>query len=366
MSGDVAVIGERPTADWNERAVLRPGGHVFQSLEWAEHWRLAGRTPLFISVGDARVLGLLRRWPLVPGGSVYLSRGPAPTVGGDVLGPILAETTRALAESGADVVAADPEVAETDAAYAGWLVRTRFHPIEEIQPSRHRLRLPLAGIDEPAAFARITKSTRQRIRQAERTVRVVRFDATAGAGEADERFGSPAETSDAAFRRFYNLLLETGERRSFRLGPPGHFVGWWRRALDAGLLVYLEARELATDAVLGGLLLYRHGGRLSTAHSGDLVASRRDHPGAMHLLRWRAVQLAILEGLDELDMGGVDVRGARREPREGEPGFGLYEHKRSFGAEWVALRGAQERIIRPRRYLAGRVLARALRSRVGG
>ena len=46
---------------------------------------------------------------------------------------------------------------------------------------------------------------------------------------------------------------------------------------------------------------------------------------------------------------------------EGEPTYGLYEHKRSFGAEWVALAGAQERVARPWRYALGRGLSRVER-----
>jgi hypothetical protein len=41
--------------------------------------------------------------------------------------------------------------------------------------------------------------------------------------------------------------------------------------------------------------------------------------------------------------------------------YGLYEHKRSFGASWVELTGAHERVIRPRRSVLGRAMARAAR-----
>jgi lipid II:glycine glycyltransferase (peptidoglycan interpeptide bridge formation enzyme) len=62
-----------------------------------------------------------------------------------------------------------------------------------------------------------------------------------------------------------------------------------------------------------------------------------------------------------MDLGGVDVTGARREPREGEPMYGLYQHKLSFGGRWIELAGAQERVVRPTRYRAGRVAARVAR-----
>jgi lipid II:glycine glycyltransferase (peptidoglycan interpeptide bridge formation enzyme) len=62
-----------------------------------------------------------------------------------------------------------------------------------------------------------------------------------------------------------------------------------------------------------------------------------------------------------MDLGGVDVPGARRVPDEGEPMYGLYEHKRSFGAEWVELAGAHEMVADQLRYAAGRLTQRATR-----
>lgn len=344
--------------------VDRRGGHVLQSIEWAEHRRRQGWEPIFIVQGEQRVLALTRRWPIVPGGSAYVPRGPVPAVGGRDVGLMLWTTVLAIRGLGLDVVAADPEVSAADEDYRAVLRSARFHPIEEIQPSRHRVTLPLgAGADDEAVFKGIAKSTRQRIRKAEKEgVAVVRHDTTAEAGGVGEGFVGPAEPARAALDRFYDFLLETGERRDFSFGPRGEFVAWWERALAAGHLVYLEARDGGPiGEPLAGLVLYRHGGRLSTVHSGDHEGSRRSHPGALHLLRWRAIQLAIREGRSEMDLGGVDLAGARREPREGEPMYGLYQHKLSFGGHWLELAGAHERVIRPNRYRAGRLVARAAR-----
>ena len=41
--------------------------------------------------------------------------------------------------------------------------------------------------------------------------------------------------------------------------------------------------------------------------------------------------------------------------------YGLYQHKQSFGAEWVELAGAHEKVIRPNRYRAGRVMSKLSR-----
>jgi lipid II:glycine glycyltransferase (peptidoglycan interpeptide bridge formation enzyme) len=269
--------------------------------------------------------------------------------------------TEHLAGAGIDVVASDAEVpAET--GYSDRLREAGFHPIAEIQPSRHRVSLPLAGIDEEVAFEGISKSTRQRIRKAEKDgIVVVRHDTRLPSDGVGDGFTEPSEPTDAALDRFYDLLLETGERRQFSFGPRGSFVAWWRAAHSAGHLVHLEARA-PDDEPQAGLLLYRHGERLSTVHSGDHATARRNHPGALHLLRWRAIQLAIREGRDEMDLGGADVAGVRREPREGEPMWGLYQHKLSFGGRWLELSGAHERVIRPNRYRAGRLVARVART----
>jgi lipid II:glycine glycyltransferase (peptidoglycan interpeptide bridge formation enzyme) len=374
MSSEVRELGPAELDGWDDAAVHAPGGHVLQSRAWAEHRVARGWRPRYLVAGGRHAMVLTRPWAVLPGGSAYVPRGPvgpavpwsfdgAPAApdAGRTTGEALAAIGTRLAADGIDVLAADPEVAGDDDAYLAALSAAGFRAIPEIQPSRHRMALAIEGADEPAVFAGIAKATRQRIRRAERDGAIVlRWDAASGDPEG---FVRATEADGAAFERFYGLLRETGDRLGFGFAGPAELTAWWRRALAAGHLVYLEAREGAPQGdVLGGLVLYRHGTRLSTAHSADRAGRRRDHPGTMHLLRWRAIQLALAEGHREMDLGGVDLPGARRVPVEGEPTFGLYEHKRSFGAEWVALAGARERVARPRRYAAGRAVSKLART----
>ncbi|HWP64025.1 MAG TPA: hypothetical protein VNO86_11205 [Candidatus Binatia bacterium] len=356
---------------WDRIAVDGFAGHVLQSLAWGEHRRRTGwRADHWVFPDGSRALVLRRPWPLLPGESAYVPRGPIPATPTTDRAGLLVALGQALAGEGVDVLAADPEV---PAAAPGYLDRIRaagFRPIEEIQPARHRLALALdPASGEEAAFARIARPTRQRIRAAERAgLVVVRYDGRGG--DPGPGFVAPVEPPEVAFERFADLLARTGERRGFGFDR-ADFLGWWLAAHAAGHLVLLLAHEPSSGVGLGaegpgggpiaGLLLYRHGCRLSTVHSGDLAEARRRTPGALHLLRWRAIQLALREERRELDLGGVDRPGARRIPEPGEPLYGLYEHKRSFGAEWVELAGAHELVVRPIRYAAGRALARAAR-----
>jgi lipid II:glycine glycyltransferase (peptidoglycan interpeptide bridge formation enzyme) len=368
MTAAVREAGPAELAAWDKDAVWAPGGHVYQSTAWARHTAKRGWTPRFLLAGDARALVLTRKWPVIGGGSAYCVRGPVaaarPWTGdgsGAATGEALAAVAAWLGERGVDVLAADAEVAASDAGYLAAIGAAGFRAVPELQPSRHRMALDLpAGGDAAAVMSGVGKSTRQRIRQAERSITVLRWDAATSVIDGVQPATEPAAE---AFARFFALLRATGDRLGFDFAGPDEFVPWWEAAMADRMLSYLEAREGGPDGdVLGGLLLYRHGTRLSTQHSADRADRRRDHAGTMHLLRWRAIQLALAEGCDEMDLGGVDVAGARRPPVAGEPTFGLYEHKRSFGAHWVELAGARERVARPWRYAAGRVTARLARA----
>jgi lipid II:glycine glycyltransferase (peptidoglycan interpeptide bridge formation enzyme) len=354
-------------AGWDELTVRPAGGHVLQSRAWGEHRATRGWDPRFL-VGDdgSGVLTLTRQWPIVGGASAYIPRGPAPTGGIEDAVARLDGATRWLAAQGIDVVASDAEVPAS--GYAERIRAIGFRPIEEIQPSRHRLSVRLGpGSTEEAAFDNVAKSTRQRIRQAERDgLAIIRHDLAATDGTLPaagyEDVEAPTEPFETAIGRFHDLALQTADRRHFALGSRASFLDWTTRAHAAGhLILLLAADDGGESAPVAGLMLYRHGGRLSTALSGDRPDARNKHPGAFHLLRWRAIQLAIREDAVEMDLGGVDVAGARHEPKAGEAMHGLYQHKRSFGAEWVELPGAHERVIRPARYFAGRVAARLIR-----
>jgi len=358
----IRVASAAELADWDERTVDVRGGHVHQSRAWAEHQARAGWLADHLLFDDGFAALVLRReWPWVGGWSAYVTRGPvsagdAPGQTADRLNAIV----DFLAHRDVAVVASDAEI-PARTGYPALLARIGFQPIEEIQPSRHRIGLPIAGRTEDEVSAGVAKSTRQRIRKAERDgVVVVRHDGRIAPSGVGEGFAEPSEPTEVALDRFYDLLLETGERRHFSFGPRDAFLAWWVSAFRAGHLVLLEARS-PDGQPQAGLVLYRHGERLSTVHSGDHASARRDHPGALHLLRWRAIQLALRERRAEMDLGGADVAGARREPREGEAMWGLYQHKLSFGGQWLELTGVQERVLDPARYRAGRLAARLAR-----
>lgn len=333
-------------------------GDVQQSVAWGQHRERTGWEAHHLELDDgSAVLVLGRRWRWLGGGRAYVPKGPV-AAGADpaVVAGRLAAVAAWARVAGFDVIVADPEIPAAT-TFSRLLGGAGFRQVEEIGPSRHRVGVPIPGdANDDALLAAIARGTRQRFLGAERKgTRIVRYDlAGVAAVPGTERPATPlAGAAEVAFGRFHALLLETGARRGFGIGDRAAALAWWQSALEAGHLVLLEARA-SDDAYLGGAIFYRHGGRMSYSHSGDVVALRHVHPGAVHLVLWRALQLAAREGRSELDLGGVDVRGARHEPRPGEPMHGLLEFKRSFGGRWVELAGAHEKVLRaPRHALAG-------------
>lgn len=332
------IVSVAPTAGpgWDERAVETPGGHVLQGTAWAAHRAGLGWTSHFVTFEDERVaLVIGHRRPPLPGFVAYAPRGPV--AAGDPVERVVARVAAlgAWARSeGATILAVDPEL-DAHPAYDAQLATAGFAPAEEIQPSRHRMVLRFEpGDDEESVRERFSKATRQRIRAAEEGGVVIAED------PAGEHLDALGEFMDA-----------TAERKGFGFSAERGFLAWWRRVLDARQARFWVARH--DDRVLGGLLAYRQAGHLATAFSADRADLRRELPGTMHLLRWTAIREAVAAGHRSIDLGGVDVRGARRMPEKGDPNHGLYEHKASFGAEWTESAGAHEIVIRPLVYRAG-------------
>jgi lipid II:glycine glycyltransferase (peptidoglycan interpeptide bridge formation enzyme) len=319
-----------PPPDWDDEVVAPPGGHVLQSLAWAEHRAGQGWQPHFLTFDDDRkALVLTRRQPPVPGSAAYAPRGPISA--GD--GPeTIAERVLALAawarSEGVRVLTADPELA-ADVQYDRALAAGSFRQREEIQASRHRLLVNMpAGTSEESLLAQMSKSARQRVRAAEAAGTVIGEDA---AGDA---------LPDLA-----RMLGEAGDVKHFSIGRVDPLLAWWRRVLAACHANFWVARH--DGAIVGALLAYAHGGHLATAYSADDRSRRSELPGTMHLLRWTFLRAAFARGDAFADLGGVDVAGARRLPQPGEQTYGLYEHKHSLGAVWTESAAAHEIVLRP-------------------
>ena len=252
-------------------------------------------------------------------------------------------------------MAADPEVPAAETGVPGGDRGGRLPP-DRGDPAVAPPDLAAArpGRTRTTVFEAISKSTRQRIRKARGTVEVVvvRHDAPRARRTGRARGSpTPAEPAEVALDRFYDLLLETGERRHFTFGP--------RDAVRR--LVARGARRPATSSTS------RRGGtprrRRSPVWSciATAAASRPSTPATIAMERAgrlpaRCTSCAGGRSSSRSARGAArwtsvawTSRASRGEPHEGDPLYGLYQHKQSFGGQWLELTGAHERVFDPTR-----------------
>ena len=309
-------------ADWDaadRRGARRPRLPV-AGLGRASRAR-RGWQPRFLVADDGgRALALVRPWPAVPGGSAYLPRGPVPT-GAEpaALGARLIASADALADDGIDVVAADPEVPAADTGFRT-AIEGRRVPADRGDPA-------VAPPDQPRRSTAGTEDERvRRHRQvdppadpdgaSETVERVVRHDARVAPGGPGDGF-ERAERGRATPRSTGSTTCcsrpaSGGTSRSVRAQA---FVAWWRAALAAGHLVYLEAVRDRRRAGRRADPVPPRRPAVDRPFGRPRRRPRRTLPGALHLLRWRAIQLAIREGCD--GDGPRRRRRGRRPPRAG-------------------------------------------------
>jgi lipid II:glycine glycyltransferase (peptidoglycan interpeptide bridge formation enzyme) len=358
---------------WDARAVASKTGHVYQSRAWGEYRSAHGwRTWNLVFDDGFPLLVVARDRPVVGGGSAYASRGPIPDLDVELTARRAAAAADLLAGDGVDSLTVDGETPAAEGLTAQ-LKAAGFEPAEEVQPSRHRMDVHLGPDDSPNSdestiFASFGATTRNLIRQADRHgLRVLRLDVGGGRAEGEyagpplEGF-EPLDPDDAGaveqrLKGFYGMLDATAERRGFALASEEAFLDWSRRSLAAGHSFYLEAVH-DEDGPVAGATFLRHGDRITYSLAGDRAELRRKYPGAVRLLVWRGIQVALDERRTTVDLGGIDTPGARVKPNKGDPTYGMYQFKESFGARWVELTGAHQRTMRPLRSLAGRVAGR--------
>ena len=174
--------------------------------------------------------------------------------------------------------------------------RAGFAITDDLEPSIHVMRRDLEpGLDDEALLRSFSKSTRQRIRAAEKA-------------------GVTVSASDepARMMAFAQLLHERADVVGMQLQAGTGFIDAWRRLIEAELGRLLLAEH--EGELVGGLFLFRQGGIWSTAYSADKASLRRELPGTMHLVRWTAIRAAHAEGCPAIELGGVDLPGTALHP----------------------------------------------------
>ena len=340
------------------RTVDAPGGHVYQSRAWAEQRARLGWRPRFLVARRRRPASSPSsgrgRWSAAPAPTSRAARSPARRGRRRARGSGWSPSARPLAATGWTSWPPMPRSRPPTRRFAA-AIRARRLPRRSRRSSRRATGSPRARRRRrrDAAFGRhreVHAPADPRRRGVGPGRRAPRHAPAPAGRETCSR--APAEPLDDGARPLLRPAARDRRARRLHVRAARRVRGLVAAAHAAGLLVYLEARDGAPSRTAARPASSCIATAAASRRSTRAIAPRRARPipGVLHLLRWRAIQLAIREGATRWTSAASTSAGARREPVEGEPMSGLYQHKRSFGAQWVEMAGAHERVIRPRRY----------------
>lgn len=324
---------------WNDLICGLPDCALEQGFEWGEILKESGWEPYRYAVLDADAcvgaIAMVRwRLPMLRSSVLYAPRGPliAPDNG-----PARRALWRAVQNTAgatrAVLLRVSPGAAPDRHDLHASLIEGGFVRLPEEwtiwNAPRIVMTLTLEGSDD-AVWKRISGSRRREIKAAEAAgVRVV-------------------ESPDASdLGPLYSMLVQMGRRKAYPVRRRRHFEAVWReyRASGSGILLLARYR----GEIVGGLIgtsLGRTAYFLYAATSrGGGTRSDSLHPGA--LLYWYFIRWARANGSDSIHWGGS---GTQLPPNPGDPGYGVYQFKRSFGSECVRYVSYYDRVFRPGPY----------------
>ena len=329
MTASIAFDVDRATShpEWDQWVASTAGGHHVQTSDWARVKARAGLSATRVTLrSDGELVGgcqmLVRKLPV--GGSVaYMPRGPLlASHEPDLLDEILAAVRIVARKERIVYLKIQPPVDRGDLSSA---LRSRGMVPSDLHTA------PAASVrvdvgpdrDEDGLLKAMRKTTRRRIRQAERNGVEVR-----SGGEKDLPI-------------LQSLLEATAKRQGFAPYPAAYYRCLWECFAARGqarlLIAEHEGVPLSAAMIMpfGETVLYKIG-----AWGGD----RESVPGGNELMHWTAIRWAHSAGYRYYDFDGIpiDVVRAAIDGEQITSAHGVAYFKLGFGGEPVLYPGTYD------------------------
>lgn len=328
--------------EWND-AVLSLGGTLYHSWEWGETRARVGWHPwrVMVQEGDtprAAAQIFERRMPLARSSLLYAACGIAGNDSDPEIVNTLAGWMRSFAaKRSAILLRIQTRFDERDAARKSLLCSAGFRPLEDQwslwNPPRANMVIDISGPEEQL-LKKMRKKHQEHIKRAPKSG--LKITATDGIDE---------------LQVFYGLLLKSSERQGFAVRDFDYFLQIREQLLTASRgSLFLALME---EQAVAGILCARFGSTCHFLYGGFDWQTRQVH--ANEALHWDAIRWARNLGCVSYDMVGA---GTSHPPTEGNPGYGLYNFKKGFGADLIYSAGYFDLVSKPVRYSALRFVER--------
>ena len=323
---------------WDQFVSKQPSGNLMQSYAWGEFQRGRGWTPGYgqLKEGDeiqAAVLLLSRTVPGIPGKIYYAPRGPVVDYTDRAATErLFEELNEYVNQTGGVFLRCDPYWVENKTLNG----ETPPSVLSRVPRDWSYWNLPrfvfwlnLAG-DESEAMGRMTSRCRNDVRRGHKNEVVFTNSRSEGLGDFHRLMALTAKHKGIAFHgvEYYEQLLSVVSSSADVQLFIGRHEG---KAITAGI-----------SAVFGqkAWLFYA----ASAPESYKLRANRTQ--------QWEMIKWAHGEGCERYDFRGTATNDP---PSEKDPGYGVYQFKKSFGPEFTRLTGYYDLISGPLRYRSFRL-----------
>jgi peptidoglycan pentaglycine glycine transferase (the first glycine) len=317
-------------AEWDRYVSASPQAHFMQSYAWGALQRNSGWEPHYLMFMDGEtvlgaVLLLSRSLPLLGKRIFYAPRGPVADFSGKETLPVLARELRLfLAREQGVFLRIDPYRADTGAS-ALMFEHAGFVKVPRDWSYWNAPRLVLwldLRTDEDTLFKNMSSTCRNEVRSGYK--KGVEFS-----------LGSAADLDD-----FHRLMISTGQHKGIAV----HDSAYYRRlyeTLNRSAKAELFLGRFEGKIIAGGISVkYGDKGWLLYAASDREYYKLRPN----RTLQWEMIKWAHAEGCSRYDFRGTATSDP---PSTDDPGYGVYEFKKSFGPEFTRLAGYYDLVTHP-------------------
>jgi lipid II:glycine glycyltransferase (peptidoglycan interpeptide bridge formation enzyme) len=316
---------------WDEFVSSQSAGHFMQCYAWGDFQRQLGWKPHYCVLKDQdgiRGAALLLSRSVPGAGRVFNApRGPVVDISDQqTTATLLSHISSYVKQQGGIFMRCDPYWTETDVN--GTQLPAEYHRVPRDwsywNAPRFVFWLDLNPGEEPIMML-MAGNNRNQIRKGYKV-------------GVEFKLGTDEDLED-----FYRMMVLTGQQKGIAFHSPDYYRKLYA-TVNASAKVQLFLGRLNGDVVTAGMsVIYGKKAWLLYAASAPQHYKLRVN----RTLQWEMVRWAIAQGCERYDFRGTATNDP---PSTEDPGYGVYEFKRSFMPEFTRLAGYYDSVQRPLRY----------------
>jgi peptidoglycan pentaglycine glycine transferase (the first glycine) len=335
---EIKILDKCEAAEWDSFVSTSPNAHFMQSYAWGELQRQSGWTPHLLMIKDkslthCAVLLLSRPIPFTGKHVFYAPRGPVIDFANNDIVAVLRDALMSyLNEQHGVFLRMDPYVLE-DHDIDKQFIHMGFKKVQRNWSYWNGPRLVFwlnLPTDEESLFQGMASKCRNEVRAGYRKGIVF---GRGGAEKLDD---------------FYRLMVSTGQQKHIAVHDSDYYKRLYE-ILNRSAQVELFFASFEEKVIATGMSV-KYGTKAWLLYAASDPNYYKLRPN--RTLQWEMIKWAHSEGCLRYDFRGTATSDP---PNVKDPGYGVYEFKKSFGPQFTRLIGYYDLVANPFFYELGRL-----------